>query len=294
MKVTGIEETTSVVGIDQAAPFGACGLFAQFSPNQTYQNSVWTIEIPNQSASNYLTLKNALESSIVARDNAIASAKEGLDLARRRQSLENATPLSTDIATAEARVTQAKATLAELTATLADRSIVAPFAGTVTTVDILPGETAPATPVITLLATDAFEVIARVPEIDITKMAVGQEARVLFDAEQSASRIGTVSYIAPLPILIDGVSYFEVKIQLQEIPSWLRGGLNADIDIVTGSSKQSAKVPSRYVVTTPEGSSVLTLVGNKVSTTSVTVTYIGNDGYVAIDGLTRGATIVSP
>jgi HlyD family secretion protein len=148
--------------------------------------------------------------------------------------------------------------------------------------------------VITLLATDAFEVIARVPEIDITKMAVGQEARVLFDAEQSTYRTGTVSYLAPLPILIDGVSYFEVKIQLSEVPTWLRGGLNADIDIVTGQSKLSAKVPSRYVVTTPEGSSVRTLVGNKVSTTTVTVTYTGNDGYVAIEGLTRGATVVAP
>nr|MCU0678596.1 HlyD family secretion protein [Candidatus Paceibacterota bacterium] len=160
--------------------------------------------------------------------------------------------------------------------------------------DILPGETAPLTPVITLLATDAFEVIARIPEIDITKMSVGQTARILFDAEKTTVRTGTVHYIAPLPTLIDGVSYFEVKILMSEIPAWFRGGLNADIDIITGQSERSAKVPSRYLITTENGTSIRTLSGNRISTTTVTVTYSGNDGFVAIDGLTPGTTIVAP
>jgi multidrug efflux pump subunit AcrA (membrane-fusion protein) len=294
MQVSGLETGTYSVGIDQATSFGSCGLFAQFADNETYHNTTWTIEIPNTGSANYTTLKNALDVAITNRTNTIAAATEALTIAERRQSLENASPLQTEIRTAEARVAQAKASLAELTSTLADRSIVAPFAGTVTTVDILPGETAPTTPVITLLAADAFEVIARIPEIDITKMAVGQTARILFDAEQTTVRTGTVNYIAPLPTLIDGVSYFEVKIMLSEIPTWLRGGLNADIDIITGQSELGAKVPSRYLSTNESGSSIRTLVGNEISTTSVTVSFTGNDGFVAIDGLTPGVTIVAP
>nr|MCU0678775.1 biotin/lipoyl-binding protein [Candidatus Paceibacterota bacterium] len=167
MRLSGLESGTYPVGVDQATTFGTCGLFAQFAPDETYHNSIWTIEIPNTTSVSYINLKNALADAKSTKDNSVAAAEEALTLAERRQSLENASPLSTEIRTAEARVAQARASLTELTATLADRSIVAPFAGTVTTVDILPGETAPLTPVITLLATDAFEVIARIPEIDI-------------------------------------------------------------------------------------------------------------------------------
>ncbi len=292
--LSGIETGTFSVGISQPAGFGNCGLKAQFNDNETYHGTTWMIEIPNTKSPNYITLKNAYDSALATRDSAIATAKENLLLAERRQSLENATPLGTDIRTAEARVTQAKATLAELTNTLADRSIIAPFAGTVTTVDILPGETAPTTPVITLLATDAFEVIARVPEIDITKIALNQSVRVVFDAKSDELQTGQVSFIAPLPTTIDGVAYFEVKIRLATIPTWLRGGLNADIDIITGTSDTGSKIPTRYLITTDSGTFVRTLSGTSISTTSVSVLFTGNDGFVAVRGVAPGTTVVAP
>lgn len=294
LSLSGLETGTYSVGIDQPAPLGTCGLQAQFADNETYHNTTWTIEIPNTRSAQYVALKNALDLAVTKRDNDIASAGEAVRLAEKKQSLENATPLSTDIKTAEARVVQARATLAEIEATLKDRSIVAPFAGQVTTVDILPGETAPATPVITLLAADAFEVIARVPEIDITKIALNQTARVVFDAKADEIKTGRVSYISPLPTTIDGVAYFEVKITFAEIPAWLRGGLNADIDIITGASADTSKIPTRYLINTPQGTFVRTLSGTTLATTTVEVLFSGNDGYVSIRGLAPGTTIVAP
>ncbi len=294
LSVTGLETGTFSAGIDQPNSFGTCGLMAQLLPNETYQNTTWVIEIPNTKSASYISLKNTYDSAVASRDSAVATANEALTLARQRQLLENATPLSTDIRTAEARLTQAKATLAELSATLADRSIIAPFAGTVTTIDILAGETAPTTPVITLLATDAFEVVARVPEIDITKITLDQPVRVVFDAKQDEVRTGLVSFIAALPTTIDGVAYFEVKIRLDETPSWLRGGLNADIDIVTGTSPSGSKVPTRYLITTEHGTFLRVLTGQSVSTTSVEVVFNGNDGFVAVRGIAPASTIVAP
>ena len=292
--LTGLETGTYSVGIDQPAPLGTCGLQAQFADNETYHNTTWEIEIPNTRSSTYITLKNALDLTLTSRDNAIATANEALRLAEKKQSLENATPLATDIRTAEAKVAQARAALTEIGAALADHSIIAPFAGQVTTVDIVPGETAPTAPVITLLSADAFEVVARVPEIDITKIAVNQTARVVFDAKSDELKTGQVSYISPLPTTIDGVAYFEVKIVFAEMPSWLRGGLNADIDIVTGASGDTSKIPTRYLVTTKDGTFVRTLTGSSIATTTIEVLFSGNDGYVSIRGLAPGTTIVAP
>jgi HlyD family secretion protein len=292
--LTGLETGTYSVGIDQPAPFGNCGLQAQFADNETYHNTTWQIEIPNTRSSTYITLKNALDLALTNRDNAIAAANEALRLAEKKQSLENANPLTTDIKTAEARVAQARAALTEIGATLREHSIVAPFAGQVTAVDILPGETAPTTPVITLLAADAFEVVARVPEIDITKIALDQTARVVFDAKADEMKTGRVSYISPLPTTIDGVAYFEVKIGFAEMPAWLRGGLNADIDIVTGASSDTSKIPTRYLITNDTGTYVRTLAGTTIATTTIEVLFNGNDGYVSIRGLAPGTTIIAP
>ncbi len=290
MAVTGLESGTYTAGVNQPDSFGTCGLFLQLSQNQNYNNTNWVVDVPNQTAPNYITLKNSLTAAENSRESAIASANDALTIAERKQILENAAPVPADIRAAEARVAQARAALAEITATLADRSIIAPFDGTVTNVDILPGETAQTAPVITLLATDAFEVVARVPEIDITKIDLEQPVRILFDAAKDEPQQGRISFIAPLPTEIDGVAYFEVKIKLDTPPTWLRGGLNADVDIIIGRSEQSVRVPTRYLI----DNTVRTLSGTRIASTSVTVLFTGNDGYVAIDGIAPGTTIVAP
>ena len=53
----------------------------------------------------------------------------------------------------------------------------APFDGVVTNLDVLPGETVTNAPIVTLLADDAFDMTARIPEIDITKVEVWSASR---------------------------------------------------------------------------------------------------------------------
>lgn len=169
-----------------------------------------------------------------------------------------------------------------------------PFTGTVTTVDIVAGESAGTAPLFTVLATNDIELRARIPEIDITTIAVGQTARVVFDADTSTPLSGTVTYISPLPIQIDGVGYFEITIGLNTAPSWLRGGLNADVDVVIESTLDVVRIPKRYLIETADGAFIRTLNNNSIATTTVTKIVAGNDGWVAIDGVPVGTTIVTP
>ncbi len=293
-RLSGLETGTFDASANQPASFGTCGLYALFDPSSKYSNSTWVIEIPNKSAPGYITNLNTLKTAETTAKNAISTAKQNVTLEQSKQSLENASPRTEARVRAEAKIAQASARIAQIDAQIRDRSIIAPFSGVVTEVAILPGETAQAVPVFTLLATDTFELIARIPEIDVTKIAVGQLARVIFDAQTDTILTGSVSYISPLPIQIDGVGYFEVKIILDEPPVWLRGGLNADVDIIIEEQRDVLRAPKRFVTTIEGVSTVLTLEGNTVATTTVETLFEGNDGFVVLSGIAEGTTIVAP
>lgn len=292
--LTGLESGTFTVSTDQPVSFGTCGLFAKFSSGERYNNSNWIIDIPNVTSSLYTQNNNNYEKVQRDSDNAVAVANEAITLAKNKQQLENAVPRSEALTRANARVAQAEARVNEVTAQISDRSIIAPFAGIITVVDILVGETAGTKPIITLLGTDTFELKARIPEIDVTKIFSGQSAKVVFDAKREQPVDAIVSYIAPVPSQINGVAYFEIKLILNRQPDWVRSGFNADIDIITEKKIGVLVVPSRYVITKDTGTYVSVLTGTTIITTPVTLTLRGTDGLAAIQGVVEGTIVVSP
>lgn len=294
MRITGLETGTYPVSTDQPTPFGTCGLFALFTAGAQYSDSVWEVSIPNSAGATYTINKNAVASAENTAKTSIAAATQALTLARQEQTSTNSAPRSEALSRANARINKATAAIAQIDAQIGDRAILAPFTGTVTTVDIVAGETAGTAPLFTLLAADDIELRARIPEIDITTIAVGQTARVVFDADTNTPLSGTVTYISPLPIQIDGVGYFEITISLDTAPTWLRGGLNADVDVVIESTLDVVRIPKRYLIETPDGAFIRTLQNNSIATTTVTKIVAGNDGWVAIDGVPVGTTIVTP
>jgi HlyD family secretion protein len=294
-RFSGLETGTASVSTDQPAALGSCGLFVQFTGGNTYQNSKWTIDIPNKRSSSYVAYKNALSLAQETEANAKASAEDTLALTREESAGVTALPRSEEIEQKEAAVEQARARVTEIDALLEDRSVVAPFDGTVTSVDILKGETAQADPVITLLAADAFELKARIPEIDITKLQVGQKVETNFDAMPNSLQIGTISYISPLAVMIDGVAYFEATIELTDMPTWMRSGLNADVAIIIDKKENVLRVPKRYVTEHADGTySVLQPQGTKSASTTIEVAFSGNDGFIEITGLNEGDIVIAP
>ena len=293
-RYTGIESGTSGASTDQPAAFGSCGLFIQFDADAHYGNSEWTIAIPNKRSSSYITYANAYTLALEQETNAVSKAKDAVALALQESSNVTANPRGEEIREARAAVDQAQARVAEIDALLEDRSIVAPFNGVVTNISVLKGETAQTSPVITILASDAFELTARIPEIDITKLAVGQTVETVFDAQPDEIRRGSISYISPLAIKIDGVAYFEATIKLDETPQWIRSGLNADVDILIAERDGVLRIPKRFLIENTNGTySVLVPNDNKAATTTVELLFTGNDGFVAITGLNEGDIIIA-
>lgn len=293
--LSGLESGSGEAGTEQAAPLGTCGLFIQFNETDRYSNSIWTVEIPNTKSSSYVTYKNAYDLAVQQEQQNVQAAQNALTLATDNAEYANADPSSALLRQAEAAIYSAQAKVAQMDAQIAELSIAAPFNGIVTTVDILPGETAGTAPVITILAEDAFELKARVPEIDITKINTRQHTAVVFDAQSSETLSGTIAFVSPLATEIDGVAYFETTITLDQTPPWIRSGLNADVDIIVEQSTDVLRIPARFLIRNPDNThTVLIPHGNTTSELAVEVVGIGNGGHAAITGLNEGDIIVAP
>lgn len=293
-RLSGLEEGTYTAYTDAAGIFGTCGLSIQFSPNVYYGNSQWTISIPNMQSSLYTTNHNAYTLAQTERTNAIHSAEQNLKLAQETEILGNANPRSESMTRSNAQVMQAEARLQKIDAQIRDRILIAPFDGTVSHIGPVIGEPIGTEPVLTLVSKDVFELTALIPEIDITKISIGQKAQVVFDARTSETLDATIMFVSPLARVINGVSYFETKLMLDTPTTWLQSGLNADVDIIIESHENVTRIPKRFLVTENNTSSVLMPDGNKTKRVPVTVVFSGNNGFIQVEGVQAGDILVAP
>jgi len=293
--LTGIETDSDSVFTEQPAPLGNCGLTIQFTEGDRYADSEWIIELPNTKSATYVTYKNAYDLALQQQEQNVQTARDSFALATDNATLSNAAPSSASLRQANASVYSAQARVTQIDEQIKDLSIIAPFDGIITEVDIRLGETAGVAPVMTLLAQDAFELKARIPEIDITKISTEQRATIIFDAQSEDTLTGILTFVSPLATEIDGVAYFETTIALDAVPQWIRSGLNADVDIIVNELADALRVPKRYLIENDDRTfSVLVRNQNDSVPTPVEVLSTGNNGYSAITGLTEGDVIIAP
>ncbi len=293
-QLRGIENGVFTAFDKHPGTFGDCGLYLQIEPDQRLHNTRWTIDVPNKRAPSYLANLNNYERAKESRLTAIQTAGDALLLAEKERDLLMAPIRTETLIRADARIDQAQADIDRIDSMIADRSVYAPFSGIITNVNILPGETTSLEPAFTILATEGYELVARVPEIDIANLQTSQKAEVIFDARRSETFSAEISYVSPIPSTIDGVAYFEVTLQLSETPQWLRPGMNADIDIIIKDKKEALRIPIRFINEMDVEPYVFTLVDGKIERAPIEIVFVGNDGFVAIEGLSVGTKLVIP
>jgi HlyD family secretion protein len=293
-RISGLETGTANAVTTTPTPLGNCGLLVQFPSTGSFGNTTWVIAVPNQNSSSYVTNLNAYELALEQQENTVEAAAEALLSAEQAETLANAAPRAEALARANARVDQARARLAAVNAQLEDHLIRAPFAGTVTDVEVLPGEAVGTTAIVDLLSDESFDLTARIPEIDISRMAVGQKAVIIFDAEAATALDASVVFISPVAIEIDGVAYFEAKLTFTDPPTWLRSGLNADVDVIVREATDVPQLPQRFITTTDNVATVLVPTNGGVTEQTVEVGLVGNDGFSEVVDLPVGTTVVAP
>ena len=137
---------------------------------------------------------------------------------------------------AQAEADRAQALLDSANATLATQSsLVAPFAGTVASVDISPAETVvPGRVIITIGDLSKLKVETKdLSERDVPRVQIGQNANVFIEALNQEFP-GKVIEISRISSTVGGDVVFKVTIDLDEQPHGLLWGMSADVKIETG------------------------------------------------------------
>jgi len=139
---------------------------------------------------------------------------------------------------------------------LLDTEIVAPFDGTIVSIDVKKDENNQTTfnPLLTknaihIVDTKTIKMTGIIDEIDITKVSVGQPAIIKVDALPGRDLKGSVRFVSPFGTLQSGVVNFPVEIYIDRDVNTegLRGGLTATADIITGMRTNVLQVPNRAI-----------------------------------------------
>ncbi len=150
-------------------------------------------------------------------------------------------PAPEDIAAAEARIAAAEATvnLARLTA---------PFSGTVTQVEIKPGDqVAPGKVTFRIDDLSSLQVDVEISEVDINRVQIGQDAILNFDAILGKDYHGKVKQVAPVGTIEQGVVNFIVTIELNDANPQVKPGMTAAANIIVEQLNDVLLVPNRAV-----------------------------------------------
>ncbi|WP_391203095.1 efflux RND transporter periplasmic adaptor subunit [Psychrobacillus sp. L4] len=212
-------------------------------------------------------------------------------------SLSGGSSLTADtVSVKEGDVVNAGATLVTFT----DGSILnAPVAGTISSFSVASGDSVQSSETVAhIINYNSLQTTISVDELDITKVQVGQSVKITASAFEDETFEGKVTKVAEAGTPANGVSTFDVTVQITE-PKSLKIGMSTEASITIESKEDALYVPVEAVYKSGDEKYVLVPATSNDSTQStkkVTVeTGISNDTFVEItSGLTIGESIQIP
>jgi len=137
-----------------------------------------------------------------------------------------------EVKLAQVRLENAQAALAAAKAKLQDLELRAPFAGTISDVEVRTGEwVTPGQPIMLLADLTGLQIeTTDLNEIDAARVQASDPVTLTFDALPGVEVKGTIESISPKSSEGSGVNY-AVVINMDELPSLLRWGMTAFADI---------------------------------------------------------------
>ena len=190
-----------------------------------------------------------------------ATTANVLEQQRQLEQLQNGTRPE-DIAQAIAQVQEAKARLDAVKVQLDDTIIRSPFNGIITQkfsnvgAFVTPTTSASAvgsgssTSIVS--AASGLEILARVPEVDIAKIEIGQKVEIVADAFPDQTFTGEVRLIAPEAVIEQNVTSFQVRVRLTSGLQELKSGMNTNL-IFVGSEINNALIVPTVAIATEKG-----------------------------------------
>jgi HlyD family secretion protein len=233
------------------------------------------------------TTMNTVFTDISTKRSALSTAKNTLAQTERDLTLTKAGTDQAKIDAQRALVSQAEASVLSAEARLSKTIIQAPFTGIVTDVTLSRGETASVgKTVIGLISASAFEVEATVPEIDIAKVALGNEVEITLDAYGASEAFpATITRVDPAATFEGNVPKYKVIATFTKNNERVKTGMTANLTIVTKRVADTLSLPVRFVeVIDANRGRVIVKTGEVTKDVDVTIGIRSDDGLIEIKG----------
>ncbi len=232
-----------------------------------------------------LTARNAAVTTRLSRDQQLASAQTRVDNARA------ATIVS------QAQLAQAQANLSFASNQLSDNVLRSPIKGIITKVNYEVGEqVTQAKPLLSLLTENNFQLEVDISETDIAKIKLNNPAMITLDSVSADTSVeGKVYFIEPAATVIQGVTYYKVKISFdpKDIAD-VKSGMTADAVITTDTKENVLMMPARAIVERDNAKYARVLEGEAVRESRVVIGQSGDNGMVeVIEGVNEGEKVVT-
>jgi HlyD family secretion protein len=168
-----------------------------------------------------------------------------------------------NVAVSRAEVTRAKAQVAQMQAALdnaeedlRNSTIVSPMDGLLLSRDVEVGDAvssililgSQATNIMTLGDVSEVYVKGKVDEADISKVYLGQPARISVESLKDRKFMGKVTKISPLGVEKDNVTTFEVRVSIQNPTGELKANMSANAEIILEEKHNVLMVPEAAVI----------------------------------------------
>ncbi len=235
------------------------------------------------------------QQSITSKDLAVKEAEGDLQTAKDNLALTVAPPREEDVNLYKAQVEQAKAQVRILENQIQKTVLKSPVSGQITEIKKRVGEMAQPTlqdVLITLLPLAPFEIETDIYEEDVVKMAIGNPVDISLVAFPNQILKGKVVTIDPAEKLIEGVVYYKVTIDFEEIPEGIKPGMTTDVVIKT-ASKENVLTVLQDAIQNKEGKTIVeVLKGEKFEEREIEIGLKGsNDIVEVISGLEEGEKV---
>ncbi|MFA7244647.1 MAG: efflux RND transporter periplasmic adaptor subunit [Candidatus Magasanikbacteria bacterium] len=247
----------------------------------------------NKAQENYKNAKLRADADIASAQASLAQADSQYNEAKNPARDE-------DISSARAQYNEALASLSQAVAARNKGRIIAPLDGTIGKIDAKVGEFVSANnPVVKLVNPNFFEIKVDIPETDIIKITVGDEADITLDAYGDDKKfVGKVSQIEIGETVIQDVVYYKVTVSMEdnaEDEFNILNGMTSNVLFYTESKENALFIPQRTIKTGENGKKYVRLVKNgQAEDVYIETGLRGDNGLVEVlSGLNEGDEVVT-
>ncbi len=262
----------------------------------TAQASVDTAQAGLDSAeANLLAVQAKADSQISLSESALQTAQDKLILIQAK-------PRNVDVASLNALVRQALASLELAKEELKKTKLTAPSDGIITKIDGEIGENISVANIFITMISPQTQIKANVPEIDIAKVKINNSVKITLDAYGDRVFSGKIISIEPAETVVQGVIYYQVKVVFTEVAENITDvnvmpGMTADLNILTAKKDNVLILPIGSIKEDGNGKKYVQIHKNgkngKIFELEIETGLAGKENIEIIKGLTENDKVIS-